>query len=229
MAHPVETPEVFAAPVEQVDIVTDPLWPEWQQGRAIEASVFMEKGYVQDGAKLAEEYAPYDPVTELIVVKRDGEPAGSTRVIHYDPAIGFKTLADIEQGRLKIDEMGKRMLNDLSLEKVFEVGTLAVTPEMRARPENEGRVAVSLYAALYAEANHHQTPFVLASFDENYYERFKGIFGSGVQALGPATDYMGSPTVPVLMNVDVLTHHLDQNFPEMLTAIKDVAANVAHS
>lgn len=229
MVQSIETPEAAASPVDQIDVVLDPLSPEWQQGEQVEASVFMEKDYVTGAGELAAEYAPYVAHTEFVVIKRDGELAGSTRVIHYSPDAGFKTLTDIHQGRLQISETGRKILESLDLSKTFEVGTLAVTPEMRARPENEGRVAVSLYAALYAEALHHQTPYVLASFDEDYFNRFKGIFGPGVQELGPATNYMGSPTVPVLMDTETLVQHLEQNFPEMRAVIEDMAAQVVHN
>lgn len=220
------TPEVIV-PKNQVDIVADPYGVEWQEGAAIEANVFIEKGYVNSQEELSEEYAKYLSASEFVVVKRFGSPSGSTRLIHYSEA-GFKTLSDIEEGRLSVDEQGREILSNLDLTKTFEVGTLAADKEARANPEDEGRVAVALYAAIYAEGKHHEAPNVLASFDADYFDRFKDIFGPGVQALGPATDYMGSPTVPALLNVDVLLDHLGQVFPEMQQTIIKIAEATTH-
>ena len=87
----------------------------WRQGVGIEAGVFIEKGYVRSAEELAEEYAAYEPVSDFIVAERGGIVGGSVRAIGYADGIGFKTLTDIDSGKLEADEEGERLLGSLDL------------------------------------------------------------------------------------------------------------------
>lgn len=209
-----------------VVITTNSNSPEWQAGEAIEASVFMEVGYVEQPAELSEEYQKYLPVTEFVVSRQNGEVGGSIRIIHYDPELGFKTLDDINNGRLTLDEDGKSIIEGLNLNQVFEVGTLAVKKELRGKPEDEGRVSVDLYGAIYGEGRDRDCPYAIASFDEKYFNNFKSIFGDGVKALGPATDYMGSPTVPALIDIPLFMRDLKKALPNVYQAMEETANNM---
>ncbi|HVX23744.1 MAG TPA: hypothetical protein VG992_00110 [Candidatus Saccharimonadales bacterium] len=226
IAH--EKPEVVPALFDGVHIAVTPDSLHWQTAADIEAEIFIEKDYVQSAAELADEYAPYLGVTEFVGVHRNGLAEGSTRLIFYSPDTGFKTLTDIKEGRLTIDESGYAKLAALDLHSTFEVGTLSVARDMRGKPEDAGRISVALYGAIYGEARRHDAPYMLASFDEDYFHRFKGIFGPGVQQLGPSTDYMGSPTVPVLMDINQLHDHLSANFPDVFSAAIEVANTLLH-
>src|SRR5689334_17754241 len=74
----------------------------WQQAEAIEAGVFVEKGYVVTPEELAEEYAPYLSASTMIVAKQGSKVVGCGRMISYDESIGFKTLHDAQRGKLDI-------------------------------------------------------------------------------------------------------------------------------
>lgn len=209
-------------------VITDKLHPLWQQGLDNEAQVFIESGYVDNAEELGGEYEKYLPKTEFIIVQQDSIAAGSVRAIFYDPEIGFKTIDDINSGKLSISEESKRLLDDIDLSNVFEIGTLAVQARYRGHADDEGRLSVALYGAIFAETKHHDCRYVLASFDERYFNSFKSIFGPAVRELGPATDYMGSPTVPALLDIPGLFEYVAETFPEMLTAATAIADETKH-
>jgi hypothetical protein len=228
MAIDVENPELQQSPIDGVSIVTNPLDKRWMDGVLVEADVFIEKGYVASPDELALEYEKYLPMTEFAAVYRDGVIAGSTRLIYYDAEIGFKTLSDIVEGRLVVDEAGGQAIAELDLAHTVEVGTLAVEKDLRSRPEDGGRVSIDLYGAIFGESWHHKAPNVLASFDEEYFYNFQAIFGPAVKQLGPAVDYMGSMTVPALMDAEAVVAHLGNTMPEVHSKLVEVARQTQH-
>lgn len=180
-------------------MVTDPDSRQWQSAAGIEASVFIEKNYVKSQAELEEEYEPYLGQSDfLLATSRDFGPVGSVRCIVDGPA-GFKTLNDIRVGRLTANPEGQSLVGSVPPEKMLEIGTLAVPAAFRSR--DNGRVAAQLYGAIFGYMKPRELTHVIASFDGEYWGNFKGIFGDTVTAIGPPVDYMGSPTVPALMNV----------------------------
>lgn len=217
--NPVNEPGVF--------VIHDPESPEWHECEAIESEVFIEKQYVEKPEELREEYAKYTSNTEFVLVRGDsGAPVGSMRAITYQPDVGIKTIDDIQSGRLEVSPEGSAALSSIAPTDMLEVGTLAVKREHRSTPEDEGRVAIQLYGAIYGETLKHNRNFVIASFDEDYYDRFKGIFGDGCFALGPATDYMGSKTVPAVLDMTKLYTHMQATAPSAFDAIVKVADNM---
>lgn len=209
-------------------VIVDPTNDLWRQAVEIEAGVFIESDYVQNQEELGVEYAKYLPTTEFIVAAKDGMVGGSVRAIFYDESVGFKTIDDISTGKLEISEEGREILNTLDLTQTFEIGTLAVNKDFRGKPDDEGRLSVQLYGAIYAEAKRHGTQNVIASFDERYFNSFSSIFGPGVKALGPATDYMGSPTVPALLNTEAAADYLSGTLPEVHESLISSANQTIH-
>jgi len=223
------SPEKISTPNVSIAIETDPESHGWREGSRLEAGVFQEKGYIEDERELEIEYEKYMPRTEFVSVEVNGRIQGSARFIYFSDLIGFKTLDDIISGRLKVTKEGHELLTGIDLSRTFEVGTLAAAPQARSIPEDEGRVAVALYGAIYGETQRHDCEHILASFDEEYFLKFKGIFGAGAKELGPSTDYMGSPTVPVVMEAYTLLDHIHKVFPLMYNAVVEHAAALSHA
>lgn len=205
---------------DAIIITSNPNSLEWRQGAEIEAEVFIESGYVDSAEELAEEYEKYAPQTQFIVTNHEGEAGGSVRLIYYDPDVGFKTIDDIEKGKLNLSEAGREHLAQIDLNDAVEVGTIAVKKELRSDPGNNTRLSVSLYGVLSEVSEGAGRPTILASFDYRYYRGFKAIFGSAVTLLGEPKDYMGSKTVPVSIAVPQLMEYIKGKRPELYENMK---------
>lgn len=217
-----------SAPHNNVVVSLDPTSADWQQASEIEAQVFIDCNYVVSQEELAAEYEKYSPVTEFMVAKKGTVAGGSIRVIHYDPSLGFKTLDDIEKGRLQADEEGHKILETLDLSRTLEIGTLAVDKEFRGTTEDDTRLSVALYGAVYGDALRHGCDNVLASYDLKYFRALKIFFGPAIKALGPAIDYMGSPTIPAIVHIPTLHEHLSRTSQGALAEIITIAEEMQH-
>lgn len=229
MSYSQEKLEVLSEPKLQIDVLTSPSDPLWRAGTDLEADVFKKVGYIDSKQELASEYEQYLPKTEIAVIKNGNDVVGSSRFIYFDPKIGFKTLNDFHSGRLILNDSGRKALADINLSETFEVGTLASTKEFRGKPEDETRVAVALYGTIWGESVYHKCQHLLASFDEDYLENFRMIFGPGVKDLGPPVKYMGSLTVPVLMHSKTLLDQIGENFPQVHQTIIEYSAKLNHT
>lgn len=222
------TPEIHNPHQDYLEVVSEPESRQWMQGFEIEAQVFIEADYVDTKEELAEEYAAYLPNTYFIVAERDGEVGGAVRAITFNPDTNFKTVNDLSQGRLDLSEQGRALLSEIPLDRAIEVGTLAVKKELRGTPGEEDRLAVTLYGAIYGMTQKFDAEYVIASFDEKFYERFKAIFDPGVEPLGQPKDYMGSNTVPALIHVDTLMQHAKEVWEPVYDMMLDAASKVKY-
>jgi hypothetical protein len=202
--EPAALPETMplSAPADtdflQVQVLDDPGSPDWQAAAQIEANVFIEKGYVKSPEELAEEYAPYLGSTAMIALKLDMRTVGALRVIDYDPTVGFKTEHDISEGRLLLDEQGEEIMANLDRYKTLEAGTIALPEELRA--SHGKKYAAILYGAFHVLVKSRNKDTAIASFDAGYFRGFARKYSDFVTAIGPAVHYMGSPTVPAVMD-----------------------------
>lgn len=218
------SPEIDQRPKDSLLVTNDPYSPYWQQGVSIEASVFIEKNYVTSEEELAGEYAKYLPASQFIVAERGGVVGGAVRAIHFVDGIGFKTLDDIQAGKLEVSEEGRTIIASMDLSRTVEIGTLAVLPELRGKHGDERRLTGALYGGIRSVGHTYDAPFCIASFDEAYYRGFRWTFGKDIiHALGPATDYMGSATVPALFNLEELYASALTKRPELGETIKSAA------
>lgn len=189
--------EVIVAPPDPEVVVITSESPFWTLAAEIEAEVFIDAGYVQHAAELEEEYRPYINSSFFFAMMDGSEIKGVLRIIDHSDA-GFKTLVDTEAGKLIIEDSWKQRLTPEAQKSIFEVGTIAVPPKHRTK--DAGRASMWLYGAVLGYSRANNLPNAIASFDADYFEGFQGLFGEGLQAMGPAVEYMGSKTVPVYMN-----------------------------
>lgn len=213
-----------------INLVNDPMHPLWEAAADMETVVFKESGYVENKEELAEEYAPYLSASEFVIANTmSGRFGGSLRIIHHEPGVGFKTLHDIKKGRLTVDVKGREIIDNLDEKEVIEVGTIGVPSEFRGRPEKADSMSVPLYGATLDATKRHGARYILASFDEDYFSRFKGIFGPSAEALGPPTDYMGSPTVPAIIDVPRLMDYIATVWPDLHEGVVEAADKIRHT
>lgn len=199
----------------------DPQSDLWRRCSVLEAEIFVEKGYVGAPEELQSEYEPYGETTTFVAAcDEDNVPAGVVRLIRGQHATELKTVRDVMAGRLLAGPSGSPYLRVAG--PVIEVGTIAADRSHRMDPGATGRVAFCLYAAVLHEAKSHGADLVYASFDGDYFERFHLIFAPAVQAIGPPTPYMGSPTVPTVVDVP----SLEANLPDLFGALLDAGADL---
>lgn len=190
------THEPQRTPSTTVEIITPDNTARWAEASAIEATVFIDSGYVEDAAELEAEYKPYEAASRFYALEDEGDIKGVLRIIDYSKA-GFKTVADAVAGKLIITEEWQYLI-DKEQASMFEVGTIAVPPEHRTK--DAGRASMWLYGAVLGHSRKYNLPSALASFDAEYFDGFtKKLFRDGVAPIGPAVDYMGSFTVPAYM------------------------------
>lgn len=179
--------------------VVEPGGPLWDEASQMEAVTFMRREYVKTPEELAEEYAPYLSETSMIVATRGatGEVSGCVRAVEYNPEIGFKTIDDAlnPDAPLEIDTTGWSALDKVDRGNIYEVGTISAKADAGAE----------LYGAIIGLGldKEPKRGYVVASLDETVLmRRIIPVFGDAVQILGPAKDYIGSPTVPVLIDLE---------------------------
>jgi hypothetical protein len=177
----------------------------WRQAEDNEYDNFKAAGYVGSREEMREIYKPYEPVSQMIVSKHAGKVVGSVRMITYDESIGFKTINDAlkaegEKDKLELSPEGWEAVNRVDPRTMVEVGTLSLDEDYRTTPGASEHMVTSLYGIIYARTLAMGTPNIIASFDEDFFGRFKGLFGPAIKEIGPALDMMGSKTVPSLMN-----------------------------
>jgi hypothetical protein len=205
-------------------ILENPGTPNWERATEVEAEAFIRRNYVADKEELAKEYEPYLPMTRIVAAEVDGVIQGATRLIDYDPSIGFKTVNDAKAGKLEIWPEGQRILDEVDPNDITEVGTIAVSEEYLSKGGNSLTLSQQLYGAIYQMGKQHDKPHVIASFDEDYYNGIIKWFGTGERQLGPAVDYMGSKTVPSIMDIQKVQDNLREvGFTEQADAFDEAA------
>ncbi|MDB5186053.1 MAG: hypothetical protein JWL85_576 [Candidatus Saccharibacteria bacterium] len=195
---------------------------EWEVAHNLEFTVFndADTGYVENYDEYMADYGPYDDRSKFIITVRNGELAGCLRLIHPDKnqeGNGFMSiqaaLQPNEKGeKLEIAPEGRQALAAIDLDReVIEVGSISVHKKYRSIDQNDLQTtASSLYGAVAAyikdyaaEQTGNSEPekcFILAILDERFRRLFKRRYPGATNELGPAVEYMNSPTTPVLVD-----------------------------
>ncbi len=115
--------------------------------RSIEKQVFVEE-FGNDESVMAQEYGDYEDSSRFWVIfdLEQKTPVGALRVIENSP-YGLKTLNDLQE-ILTLAPNDVASHHSMVLDKVWDVGTVAVVPEFRGI-EYEFLPSLTLYRSLY--------------------------------------------------------------------------------
>jgi len=152
-------------------------------GRYIESAVF-QQSFNNDAELMKQEYGPYEDqsIFYLSVDKEEGVPTGVLRIIQNGDA-GLKTLNDlVEKGQAaSVEEVARRRRID-SLDNCWDVGTVAVLDQYRAKVGP----SIQLYRAMYLDAVDMGIDHIVSIIDARAYHKL--------------VDYLGVPFQPLLQN-----------------------------
>lgn len=185
----------------RVYTTTDPVSPEWAAVAEVESQIFIDSGYVKSAQEIAEHYAPFESVSEMIGLEHlpKAHVLGGSRVADPHPELGHKTVQDIDKGELKVHAAGAKALSKVDHSRMMSVDTISL--ERRYRGAASAGYVGLLYSAQYIRAVNNGHTHIIASMDANYWGGFHRRFEHFAEDLGPAVMYMGSLTVPILMDV----------------------------
>jgi len=164
-------------------------------GRYIEKTVF-DEAFKNDADQMAEEYGPYESASRFYIsIDRETiQPSGVLRIIQNSTA-GLKSYDDaLGEPFFAKTEAIKRQSGMADLDKVWDVGTIAVPREYRAK---EGPVSILLQRAMYTDAHDRSVQALISIVDNKALvkmrSKFRGVgipFGRlGKSKSGP---YLGS-------------------------------------
>lgn len=161
-------------------------------GRYVERVVF-EQAFGNYAAEMEREYGPYEEASRFFVSfdRQETRPSGVLRVIANSEA-GFKTFNDIASEPFFVDQDDAVRRHDIKdLDKVWDIGTVAVLPEYR---RGEGPVSIQLYRALYMAALHEDVEHFVSVIDDGPLRKMRGYLGLMFNPLADAAPqpYLGS-------------------------------------
>jgi GNAT superfamily N-acetyltransferase len=192
--------------------------PESLLARAIERSVF-DEFFGNSPELLAAEYGPYEGATVFLCVldHRRLLPAGMMRLI-LPSAAGFKTLDDLENAwRCPIDEVLARSNLLVDLERVWDIGTLAVAPDYRGKGSS-GLVSLALYQALGVASRWANARWLVAILDLLVLDLIQQVTGDAFARFAGVEPqrYLDSPSsLPVWCDLEQYFPRLAKSDPSM--------------
>ncbi len=139
--------------------------PAAELARSVERDVFFEY-FGNTPEMLAAEYDPYDraSVHLCVIDHRRSRTAGAMRLILPSSA-GLKTTVDLESAwDQPVAEVLARTGLELPRERVWDIATIAVTPDYRGASTN-GLISLALYQGVIQLARHRDVRWVLAILD----------------------------------------------------------------
>ncbi|RBY90234.1 hypothetical protein DQ244_12260 [Blastococcus sp. TBT05-19] len=164
-------------------------------GRQVELEVFGDV-FGNDLAELVAEYGPYEQASVFLVVmdQRRRRAAGVFRMIE-NSATGLKTLNDVAGEPLRLPQAQVRAHHGITdLDRVWDVGTLAVRPEYRRSGTRRRNVSLLLYRAFYVYALRAGMEHVVTAIDSHAH---RAMLALGVPFVpicdSEPFDYIGSP------------------------------------
>jgi hypothetical protein len=193
--------------VPRIEEIADQNHPYWEEAADVEAQVFIDCGYADSKEKLERKYAPYVARMTMLPLLLGEEVVGAARMADHTPEegpYGFITLNDTEEDRpdgdrLELSESGLQIVQGLDLPNTQEVVTISLKEEYRGA--HGFKLVGYLYQAIHQRAVERGYNSTIASFDRGYFGGFRLRFRPAVVPLGPAVEYMGSPTVPAHIDI----------------------------
>jgi hypothetical protein len=139
----------------------DPEGAVLDAARDCEAAVFLEQ-YGNTADQWAEEYGPYDPSSAFIAITdAKGDAVGAMRLILPGP-LGLKTLVDVARPPWNIDGARAARAAGLTINRTWDVATLAIRTGVRAR----GLLSAALYHALFRATRANRIQWIVMILDE---------------------------------------------------------------
>ncbi|MGB9743243.1 MAG: N-acyl amino acid synthase FeeM domain-containing protein [Minisyncoccales bacterium] len=159
-----------------------------KEAKKLRHDVYLEVGYIT---------TPYpdgiipdpEPSIYIVALLNGEELMGTVRVTPGPP---FETLAVWENKFFAESESLIKMLFDA---KSAEIGSLAVKKTARGK-----RISWGLYKALYLFALIEKIDFYVAGMDLNAYKLLQWLGWSLIE-IGPVMEYMGSPSIPIIIPI----------------------------
>jgi hypothetical protein len=174
------------------------LGPEHQHAdiaRHVETVVFAEAPFDNTPEMLRDEYEAFEAASHfyLVVEVASALPVGAMRVISNSSS-GLKTLADIEQAGVGPSPQAVCDAYGLDLERVRDIGTLAITPEHRGTSA-EYLPALMMYRMFYRDlVENPAVDHAIAILDRRVEARFEAMKFPIRPILGSDYfPYLGSP------------------------------------
>ena len=177
----------------------------------LEYEIFVEAAYIGPNSEsLVLEYAPFNAVSDFVVAFEEDQVVGVLRRIKYHADLGIKTLRDFDiraEWRGMVEEACR---NSPAL--VEEIGTLALKKERRGIG---GRAfTMSIYRVAWQESVRRGVKYWLFSVDERLFKTLVGLFGAF--AIGDPMHYMGSVTVPALLEIQRIRERYERGEDALL-------------
>ncbi len=192
--------------------------PGAELARAVERAVFLES-FGNTPEMLASEYAPYEDSTVFacIIDHRRMLPVGMMRIVVPSPA-GLKSLNDIESiwGQ-EINDVVERTAIPMDLDRTWDVATLAVMPDYRAKATG-GLISMGLYQTLNLAALRCGMEWLIAVFDVPVFRLLSEVLCMSFAGFTGihARPYLGSPaSLPAWCNIAAADLRISETDPHL--------------
>jgi hypothetical protein len=163
----------------------------------LEYDVYLREGYIEpNDEQIVLENRDY-PEFVHFVARIDGRAIGSLRLVtDARPRHGAFRLGSFKHFSIK--KWATDLLHSADQRRVVEVGTMVIDPEFRG-----GNTYAQLFQKAFEYAVLSRVHLALATIDEGFFHRLRKR-GLPFREMGEREYYMGSYTVPALIDVDQL-------------------------
>lgn len=188
--------------------IVEPGDPLFEAAAEQELRFFEELGYVDADGGL-DDFRSYDATSSFIVVP-DAEGLAAVLRLIWPNRRGFKTVNDFT-----LTDEGARVLADVGEDRIVEIGTLAVRPDVRGLD-----VAICCYNVARRESWLRGCTAFLVGIDDGLLEVYRTQFHFPFVALSESDpDYYGSPCTAALLDHLVAVPEMVREAPELYRQI----------
>ena len=167
------------------------------EAKKLEYDVYLREGYSEANSR--EEVLENIEYPDFIhfVARVNGEVIGALRlVVDTKPRHGLFRLASF--GHFSIHPWVQEALHGVELKKTVEVGTMVIKPEYRG-----GETYTLLFQKAFEYCLMKRLKFAMSTIDENFFNRLIKR-GMPFKAMGERRYYMGSYTIPAIIDLEYL-------------------------
>ena len=175
---------------------------EIEGAKDVEYETFLGQGYIGTNAhNRVQEYKILDPCSDFYVVKApNGGVVAEIRRVKFNPSIGFLTTKEFE-----VEPYWKQIINrtiEESPEQIEEMVSIGVLDQYRA----VGRFAfiLSAFRLSWQDSVKKGVKYWIYTGDKTAFRLLKQIFHFPMVQIGPVKYYLGSDTVPGVLDIQDL-------------------------